>query len=73
MAGSATYNAGTYTVNGGGADIWYTSDQFNYVYQSLTGDLTLTARVASQQNTDGWAKAGVMIRETTAPIPPMFS
>jgi regulation of enolase protein 1 (concanavalin A-like superfamily) len=66
MAGSASYNAGTFTVNGGGADIWYASDQFNYVYQSLTGDLTITARVASQQNTASWAKAGVMIRETTA-------
>jgi regulation of enolase protein 1 (concanavalin A-like superfamily) len=66
MVGSATYNAGTFTVSGGGADIWYASDQFNYVYQSLTGDLTITARVASQQNTDSWAKAGVMIRETTA-------
>jgi hypothetical protein len=66
MVGSATSNAGTFTVNGGGADIWYTSDQFNYVYQSLTGNLTITARVASQQNTDSWAKVGVMIRETTA-------
>jgi len=66
MAGSASYNAGTFTVNGGGADIWYSSDQFNYVYQSLTGDLTITAQVASQQNTDSWAKAGAMIRETTA-------
>ncbi len=66
MVGSATSNAGTFTVNGGGADIWYSSDQFNYVYQSLTGNLTITARVASQQNTDPWAKAGVMIRESTA-------
>ena len=66
MAGSASYNAGTFTVNGGGTDIWYSSDQFNYLYQSLTGDLTITAQVASQQNTASWAKAGVMIRETTA-------
>jgi regulation of enolase protein 1 (concanavalin A-like superfamily) len=66
MAGSTSYGAGTFTVNGGGADIWGSSDQFNYLYQPLTGDLTITARVASQQNTDNWAKAGVMIRETTA-------
>jgi len=66
MVGSANYSAGTFTVNGGGADIWYSSDQFNYLYQSLAGDLTITARVASQQNTDGWAKAGVMVRETPA-------
>jgi regulation of enolase protein 1 (concanavalin A-like superfamily) len=66
MVGSANYSAGTFTANGGGADIWYSSDQFNYLYQSLAGDLTITARVASQQNTDGWAKAGVMVRETPA-------
>jgi len=32
----------------------------------LTGDLTITARVVSETNTDVWAKAGVMIRATTA-------
>ena len=63
-AGSASYSNGTFTVNGSGADIWGTSDGFNYVSQTLNGDGTIVARVASQQNTDGWAKAGVMIRET---------
>ncbi len=66
VAGSATYSSGTYTVNGSGADIWNASDSFNYDYKALTGDATVTARVASQQNTAAWAKAGVMIRETTA-------
>ena len=63
-AGSASYSGSTFTVNGSGADIWGTSDAFNYVSQTLNGDGTIVARVASQQNTDGWAKAGVMIRET---------
>src|SRR5262249_26661747 len=65
QSGSASFNSGTFTVNGGGADIWRTSDQFDYAYQTSTGDVTITARVASQQNTNAWAKAGVMIRETT--------
>jgi autotransporter-associated beta strand protein len=66
-AGSATYAIATdkYTVNGCGSDIWSTSDQFNYVYQTLPGDFTITAHVLTQSNTDPWAKAGVMIRETT--------
>jgi hypothetical protein len=64
LAGSASYSSGTFTVNGGGADIWNTSDQFNYVYEAVTGNQTIIARVASQQNTDPWAKAGVMVRDS---------
>jgi regulation of enolase protein 1 (concanavalin A-like superfamily) len=65
IAGSAGFSSGTFTVNGNGADIYGASDQFNYASQSLAGDITITARVASQQNTNAWAKSGVMIRETT--------
>ena len=49
-----------------GADIWGTSDQFEYVYDYCYGDLTITARVRSLQNTNQWAKAGVMFRESIA-------
>jgi hypothetical protein len=66
VAGSAAYSSGTYTINGSGADVWDANDSFNYDYKPLTGDATVTARVASQQDTAAWAKAGVMIRETTA-------
>src|SRR5207237_326743 len=43
-----------------------TADSFNYVSQSTSGDLTIVARVAAQQNSSSWAKSGVMIRESTA-------
>jgi hypothetical protein len=66
LSGSATYSAGTFTVKAAGADIWGTSDQFHYVYRPLSGDGTIIARVASIQNTDPWAKTGVMIRESLA-------
>ena len=39
------------------------TDAFHFVYQSLTGDGTIIARMASITNTNSWAKAGVMIRE----------
>ena len=65
-SGSASYSAGTFTVKASGTDIWGTSDQFHYVYQPLSGDGTIIARVASIQNTDPWAKTGVMIRATLA-------
>jgi len=66
QAGTAAYDAATstFTVEGGGADIWFDADQFHYVYQAMTGDGTITARVVSQEDTDPWAKAGLMIRET---------
>ena len=62
MKGSASFANGTYTISGGGADIWDTADQFHYVYQQVTGDVDVNARVASLTNTDVWAKAGVMVR-----------
>jgi hypothetical protein len=52
-------------VNGGGDDIWNTSDKFRYVYQDASGDCEIVARVTAVENTDYWAKAGVMIREST--------
>jgi len=53
-----------YTLEGSGADIWDTADAFHFAYQALTGDGSITTRVVSLTNTDPWAKAGVMIRES---------
>ena len=50
-----------FTVKGSGADIWGTSDQFRFVYQTLSGNGSITAKVTSQTNSNAWAKAGVMI------------
>src|SRR4030095_12884411 len=62
--GSASFSNGTFTVVGSGADIQATADEFRYVYQTATGNCEITARVAAVQNTNPWAKAGVMIRES---------
>ena len=64
ITGQTSYSGGTYTVRGGGLDIWDPVDQFQFVYQPVTGDTQIVARVVSLTNTDPWAKAGVMIRET---------
>ena len=56
--------AGTFTMTGSGADIWYESDQFHYAFKTLTGAGSIIAKVESVSDTDPWAKAGVMIRET---------
>ena len=65
IAGSSSYANGTFTVNGAGSDIWGTADQFQYAYQPLTGNASIVAEVTSQTATDPWAKAGVMIKQST--------
>jgi hypothetical protein len=51
-------------MTGTGTDIFGTVDQGRFAYKSLGGDGSITARVESLTNTNAWAKAGVMIRET---------
>ena len=64
--GSLGMAAGTVTLTGSGSDIWDVSDNFTYASQLLTGDGSATVRVTGLTNTDGWAKAGLMLRAGTA-------
>jgi YVTN family beta-propeller protein len=66
VPGSTQFNSttGTYTLAGAGQDIFFTSDGFQFTTTQLVGDGEIRARVTSQTNTNPWAKAGVMIRET---------
>jgi glucose/arabinose dehydrogenase len=66
QAGSASYANGTFTLRGSGADIGGFNDSFYFVYQKLSGDGEIKARVASVQNTAPGAKAGVMLRTSLA-------
>ena len=59
--------AGVITMSGGGADIWNAADQFRFAYKQLSGNGSLIAKVESVDNTDPWAKGGVMIRESLDP------
>ena len=62
---------GTYTMTGSGADIWVVNgieaDEFHFAYKMLSGAGSIIARIDSVENTNDWAKAGVMIRETLDP------
>ena len=60
----AAFNNGTYLISASGADIWGSSDSFGFVSQDASGDIELSAQVESLENTNAWAKAGVMIRES---------
>jgi hypothetical protein len=58
---------GTYTMTAEGADIWGNSDEFHFTWKELSGTGSITAKVESLSDTDPWAKAGVMIRDTLEP------
>jgi len=62
VAGNASYASGVFTVRGAGAQICGTADAFHFVYQSLTGNGTVVARLVSLQGGLGNVAARVMIR-----------
>ena len=64
LSGSAGCTNGVFTVTASGDDIWNAADAFRFVYVTNGGNCTIIARVVSVQNVDGWAKAGVMIRDS---------
>ncbi|MEI8037631.1 MAG: sialate O-acetylesterase [Verrucomicrobiota bacterium] len=59
--------AGAYTVVGSGTLIAGTLDSYNFAYTTLTGNGTITARVASQGATGTLPRAGVMMRASLSP------
>jgi regulation of enolase protein 1 (concanavalin A-like superfamily) len=62
LSGSASHSAGVFTVSAAGTGIAGSTDQFHFVYQPVTGDADITARVDSLTAANAWSKAGVMIR-----------
>jgi hypothetical protein len=66
-AGSASYNAGVFTVAGSGADVWGTADALRLAYTTLTGDGSIVAQVTREDAVANWTKAGVMMRESLDP------
>ncbi|MGH9901922.1 MAG: hypothetical protein ACRD68_08945, partial [Pyrinomonadaceae bacterium] len=66
-SGGASFVGGVATLSGAGDDIWGSVEGFHYLYQSLSGDGQIVARVVQMQNTHSAAKAGVMIREGLTP------
>jgi hypothetical protein len=63
--GSAAEIDGTWAISADGEDIWWRSDELHYAYMPLSGDGTIIARVVDNgTGSSGWAKGGVMIRES---------
>ena len=70
IPGQATGTATSFTITAGGADVWGTSDHFHFVYQRVTGDVDIRARIKSVSAASAWSKAGVMIRASLDPSSP---
>jgi hypothetical protein len=66
--GSTTYSGTTFRVVSSGTAISGTTDSFRYTHQRLNGDGSITARVASLEDTGATnTRFGVMFREALTP------
>jgi hypothetical protein len=66
LIGTASYDAstGTYTLSGGGLNVWGSFDQHYYIWNQVKGDFTLTAKVAFEgQGVNNHRKIGIMLRD----------
>ena len=54
-------------LSGAGADIWGTADAFNFLARGMFGDGQIVTRVVGLDDSDTFAKVGLMIRESTDP------
>jgi len=69
VKGSTVYDKSTktYTVKGGGYNIWFNRDEFQYAYNKMKGDFTLTAHFEfAGAGKEGHRKIGWMVRASLA-------
>jgi hypothetical protein len=66
VAGSASYDASTgqYTIHSAGYNVWYTRDEFRYLWKKMSGDVSLAADVMFPDPSGyGDRKAVLVIRQ----------
>jgi hypothetical protein len=66
VPGSASYDAGTkqYTIHSAGYNVWYTRDEFRYLWKKMSGDVSLAADIMfPDPNGYGDRKAFLIIRQ----------
>jgi len=69
MKGTTVYHGKTktYTLTGGGYNIWFNRDEFQFAYKKLKGDFTLTANFEfAGEGKEGHRKIGWMVRQSLA-------
>jgi hypothetical protein len=66
LPGNASYDAGTgrYTINSAGYNVWYMRDEFRYLWNKMSGDISLAADITyPDPNGYGDRKAVLIIRQ----------
>jgi hypothetical protein len=64
LRGSSSHVDGTYTVTSAGYNVWYTRDEFRYLWKQMKGDVSLSADIAfPDPNGYGDRKAVLVIRQ----------
>jgi len=64
VQGSSSHANGTYTVSSAGYNVWYTRDEFRYLWKRIRGDVSLAADIAfPDPNGYGDRKAVLVIRQ----------
>ncbi len=68
LTGSSAYDPSTktYTMKGGGYNIWFERDEFQYLFREMEGDFTVSADFEfAGKGQDAHRKVGWMVREST--------
>jgi hypothetical protein len=73
--GSSVLNGdGTYTIQGGGSDIWNTSSQFHYLYGWATGpNWDISAQFQSFSGPANWSKVEFLVDQADTTVGPQGS
>lgn len=67
LTGTFNYDASsdTYTLTGGGTNMWFGSDEFFMAYKKLSGDFSVSTKIAFEgKGVNPHRKVGVMLRES---------
>lgn len=65
--GGCGNSASTFAFEASGSDVWNSADDFTFMSKSGSNNKDLIIRVDAQASSDGWARTGIMIRESKAP------
>lgn len=64
--GTASFANGTYTIRSAGYNVWYTRDEFRFLFKTLSGDVSMAADIAYPSGGFGDHKALLVIRQSLA-------
>ena len=64
VLGSASLAGDTYTIRSAGYNIWYTRDEFRFLYKKMVGDVSLAADIAYPNGGFGDHKAVLIVRQS---------